>query len=69
MKNESEIRKMLEYVLSMDCTKESDPRMMAYAKASAAKTLLWVLGENDDDRWFIRMRPSPPELMIARNRN
>jgi hypothetical protein len=66
MKTESELRQMLDRVLSMDCTKETDPRMMMFTKAAAAKTLLWALGENDDDRWYIQARPGPPVLAAAR---
>ena len=31
-----------------------------FAKTAACKTLLWALGDNDDDRWFITAKPGPP---------
>jgi hypothetical protein len=42
---------------------------MMFAKAAACKTLLWALGENDDDRWHITAVPGPPVDARAKNRN
>jgi len=60
VKTESELRSKLAEMLALDCTKEIDPRLM-FSKAAACKTLLWALGENDDDHWYIRAKPGPPE--------
>ena len=64
VKTEAELRGMLEQVLSwdgaivMEGSKTGVP--LIYAKAAAAKTLLWALGENDDDQWHITCKPGPP---------
>ena len=60
-KTEQQLREKLDEMLAFDASKEADPRMM-FSKAAACKTLLWALGENDDDRWLIRATPGPPEL-------
>jgi hypothetical protein len=68
MKTEEEIRAKLEEMLSVDCTRASryapgltDPAKLIFSKAAACKTLLWVLDENDDDRWHITAVPGPPK--------
>lgn len=67
MKPEQELREKLKGMLAMDA-REMPPNFI-YSKAAACKTLLWVLGENDDDRWFIRARPGPPEDVRGKDRN
>ncbi len=67
MKTELELRAKLAETLSLDCRME--PPMMIHSKAAACKALLWALGENDDDRWFIRSKPGPPEDVRGKNRN
>jgi hypothetical protein len=52
MKSEFEIREKLVETLAIDGG-------MASCKAAVCKTLLWALGENDDDRWHITVRPGP----------
>lgn len=59
MKTEQEIRDKLDELLSMDLRTVPDPNLI-YSKISACKTLLWALGENDDDRWYIQAAPGPP---------
>lgn len=38
-------------------------------KTAAAKTLLWALGENDDDRWWITAVPGPAQDRRGKDRN
>jgi hypothetical protein len=42
---------------------------MIFCKTAAAKTLLWALGENDDDGWFITAAPGPAQDVRAKDRN
>lgn len=67
MKTESEVRAKLAEMLAVD-GHDMNGRMI-YSKAAACKTLLWALGENDDDRWYITSTPGPPvdRRGIARN--
>ena len=72
MKSEDEIRAKLAEMLAVDGRIQPEgmtPGGMMFAKAAACKTLLWALGENDDDRWYISGKPGPPVDMRARNRN
>jgi hypothetical protein len=62
VKSEIELRDKLKELLSQDMRGVADPRLM-FSKAAACKTLLWALGENDDDRWYIRAAPGPPQLV------
>lgn len=61
MKTEAEIRAKLAEVLALDCRYVARAQLV-FSKAAAAKTLLWALGENDDDRWYITAKPGPPVL-------
>lgn len=66
MKTEQELRDKLADLLAVDVTlnnQENAFRAEMFAKAACAKTLLWALGENDDDRWHITAKPGPPVLM------
>jgi hypothetical protein len=38
-------------------------------KAAACKTLLWALGENDDDRWYITSHLGRALLVAEKDRN
>ncbi len=63
MKTEQELRAKLEEQLAIDCTKmEPAPfrEKLTFSKVAICKTLLWALGENDDDRWHITSTPGPP---------
>lgn len=55
-KTEQEIREYLAEVLAVNPTDEC----MVAAKVCTAKTLLWVLGEDDDDELVITVEPGPP---------
>jgi hypothetical protein len=71
-KTEIEIRAKLAEVLAIDGRKQPagmTPGGMMFCKAAAAKTLLWVLGENDNDRWHITAVPGPPIDARAKDRN
>jgi hypothetical protein len=68
VKTKQELREKLKALLSMDCRKAHDPRIV-YSKIAACKTLLWALGENDDDRWFITSMPGPAIDSRAKARN
>jgi hypothetical protein len=59
MKTEAEVRAKLNELLSQDARTYPDPRLI-YSKTATCKILLWALGENEDDRWFIRALPGPP---------
>jgi hypothetical protein len=67
MKTEAEIREKLATMLEFN-GHDYGPNMI-FSKAAACKTLLWALGENDDDRWFISAAPGPPidRRLMARN--
>lgn len=67
MKTELELRAKLEEMLALDC--RTMPPNMMFSKAAACKALLWALGENDDDRWFITGKPGPPMDSRVKNRN
>lgn len=70
MKTELELRAKLAEMLAIDCRAESGPneyQAVIFSKAAACKTLLWALGENEDDRWFIRAKPGPPSRQSTRN--
>ncbi len=72
IKSEPELRAKLAEVLAMDGRIQPQgmtPGGMMFSKAAAAKTLLWALGENDDDRWHITSRPGPPVDKRAKARN
>jgi hypothetical protein len=71
MKTEAEVRKQLAEMLALDArSREHNPhRASMDSKAAACKTLLWVLGENDDDRWFIRATPGPAVDARGKDRN
>lgn len=72
MKSEQEMREKLEEMLSLDARIQQVGMvagMLMHSKAAACKTLLWALGENDDDRWFIRAKPGPPEDIRVKARN
>lgn len=63
VKTEDEIRQKLAELLALDCTlgpNENVMRASIGAKVAACKTLLWVLGVNEDDHWFITALPGPP---------
>jgi hypothetical protein len=63
MKTEQEVRAKLAEMLAVDGRVQPrgmTPGGMIFAKAAACKTLLWALGENDDDRWYITGKPGPP---------
>lgn len=69
MKTEAEIRAKLNEMLAVDATMPSlyAPGLPAekfiFSKIACCKTLLWALGENDDDRWHIPARPGNPVRM------
>jgi hypothetical protein len=70
MKSEDQVRAKLSEILAVDATIQPagmTPGGMIFSKAAMGKVLLWVLGENDDDRWFIPAKPGPPELMPKRD--
>lgn len=72
MKDEFAVREKLAEMLALDGKVQPagmTPGGMMFAKASACKTLLWVLGENDDDRWFITSKPGPPVDVRGKDRN
>ncbi len=72
MKTEIELRNKLDEMLAIDGTVQPAGMTsggMIFSKAAACKTLLWALGENDDDRWFITAKPGPPLDMRAKDRN
>ncbi len=72
MKTEQELRDKLAEMLAIDGNKQPEgmtPGGMMFAKSAACKTLLWALGENDHDRWFITAKPGPPVDTRARARN
>jgi hypothetical protein len=63
MKTEAELRSKLEELLNIDAAAGQDAntyRASIHSKAAACKALLWALGENDDDRWYITAQPGPP---------
>ena len=63
MKSEAEVRAKLEELLSIDAATGQHAnkyRASIHSKTAACKVLLWALGENDDDRWYITARPGPP---------
>jgi hypothetical protein len=61
MKTKREVYAKLNEVLSWDARvqPENMPDSTVFGKVAAAKTLLWVLGQNDDDRWHITAAPGP----------
>ena len=67
LKTEQELRDKLAEMLAMDA-KAVAPNFI-FLKAAACKTLLWALGINDDDRWFITARPGPAVDSRAKDRN
>jgi hypothetical protein len=72
MKTDIELRAKLDEMLAIDGKVQPagmTPGGMMFSKAAACKTLLWALGENDDDRWFITAKPGPPVDMRAKDRN
>ena len=66
MKTETELRAKLAEMLAIDAR---NPPNFIFSKAAVCKTLLWALGENDDDRWFIRAPPGPAIDSRAKDRN
>lgn len=63
MKTEAELRAKLDEMLAIDAVEDCGPlgpTKMMFSKAAVCKSLLWALGENDDDRWFITSCPGPP---------
>jgi hypothetical protein len=71
VKTESEIRAKLNELLSLDARDgypdvetgqitERSTQHWITTKVSVCIMLLWVLGENDDDRWHITAAPGPP---------
>ena len=72
MKTESELRAKLAELLAIDGRLQPlgmTPGGMMFTKTAACKTLLWALGENDDDRWYITAKPGPPVDVRAKARN
>jgi hypothetical protein len=72
MKSEIEIRAKLDEMLAIDGRIQPagmQPHGLMFAKAAACKTLLWALGENDDDRYFITAKPGRPLLQSEKDRN
>ncbi len=72
MKTEQELRDKLAELLSIDARIQPPnmvPGGMAFSKAAACKALLWALGENDDDRWYITLKPGRPLLISEKDRN
>ena len=72
MKSEQEMRDKLAEMLEVDARVQPPgmtPGGLMFCKAAACKTLLWALGENDDDRWHITAVPGPPIDSRARARN
>lgn len=71
-KTETELRAKLAEVLSVDGRIQPPgmtPGGMTFCKTAAAKTILWALGENDDDRWYITAAPGPAQDLRAKDRN
>ena len=71
-KTEAELRDKLAEVLATDGRIQPSgmtPGGMMFCKTAAAKALLWALGENDDDRWFITAAPGPAQDRRAKDRN
>jgi hypothetical protein len=71
-KTEQELRAKLAEVLATDGRiqpRGMTPGCIIFYKTAAAKTLLWALGENDDDRWFITAAPGPAQDVRAKDRN
>ena len=66
MKTEQEIREKLREMLSIDALGNKE---LTFSKVAACKTLLWALGENDDDRWWIRAIPGPAIDSRVKDRN
>ena len=67
MKTEAELRTKLAEILRIDGRLQlagMTPGAMMFCKAAAAKTLLWSLGENDDDHYYITAEPGPPLEII-----
>jgi hypothetical protein len=63
MKSEAEMREKLAEMLALDGRVQppgTTPGGMILSKTAACQTLLWALGENDDDRWYITAKPGPP---------
>ena len=62
MKTEIEIRAKLAEMLAIDCWRGAYDayRAALHHKVAACKALLWALGEDDDNRWYIRAEPGPP---------
>lgn len=63
MKTERELREKLEQVLAIDGRIQPEgmsPGAMMFTKATAGKLLLWALGENDDNHFYITAEPGPP---------
>jgi hypothetical protein len=71
VKSEAEVRVRLAEMLALDArSRDHNPaRATMDQKIAACKTLLWVLGENDDDRWFIRAMPGTPVDARGKDRN
>lgn len=67
MKTPDQIREKLNQMLSLDANKF--PPGMTHSKVAACKALLWALGENDDDRWYITAAPGPAVDRRAKDRN
>lgn len=71
MKTEAELRAKLAEMLAIDghltITPSGTP--MIFAKTAACKTLLWALGENEDDHWYITIQPGPPLDTRVKARN
>ena len=67
LKTEAELRAKLCEGLAVDA--RNMPPNFIFTKAAMCKTLLWALGENDDDRWFIRAKPGPAEDSRGKDRN
>jgi hypothetical protein len=71
-KSEIELRAKLAEMLAIDAHTQPEgitPIGKMLTKVAACKTLLWALGENDDDRWYITARPGPPVDTRAKARN
>lgn len=67
MKTEPELRAKLTEMLALDG--RDWPEGMVFSKVAACKALLWALGENDDDHWFIAGAPGPAVDRRAMARN
>lgn len=66
MKTDEEVRAKLREMLSIDAVGQKE---LTFSKVAACKTLLWVLGENDADRWWIRAAPGPAIDSRVKDRN